>query len=89
MPHPLDLPACGKPLSQLLDVRHPLEAYCLLLTSCPRQFNTPDPAKRALIIGINGWANVASVVSAQFYQAKYKPSCEPASRSPLAPLPLR
>lgn len=36
--------------------------------------NTPNPAKRSVIIGINGYSNLASVIAGQLYQAKYKPS---------------
>ncbi|KAM0746698.1 MFS general substrate transporter [Meredithblackwellia eburnea MCA 4105] len=36
--------------------------------------NTPEPAKRAVLIGINGYSNLAGVIAGQLFQAKYKPS---------------
>lgn len=33
--------------------------------------NTPSPGKRALILGINGWGNLAGVISAMLFGPKY------------------
>ncbi|KAL6703809.1 hypothetical protein ACN47E_009028 [Coniothyrium glycines] len=33
--------------------------------------NTPSPGKRALLLGINGWGNLAGVVSAMLFRPKY------------------
>ncbi|KAK2025017.1 major facilitator superfamily transporter [Colletotrichum zoysiae] len=35
--------------------------------------NTPEPGKRSLILGLNGFGNIAGVIGAQLYRAKYKP----------------
>jgi hypothetical protein len=35
--------------------------------------NTPEPGKRAVVIGISGWANVAGVIGSQLFQAQYGP----------------
>ncbi|OCK72836.1 MFS general substrate transporter [Lepidopterella palustris CBS 459.81] len=34
--------------------------------------NTPSPGKRALLLGINGWGNLAGVFSALLFQPKYE-----------------
>lgn len=36
--------------------------------------NTPSPGKRALLLGINGWGNLAGVLSAMLFQPKYAES---------------
>jgi hypothetical protein len=36
--------------------------------------NTPSPGKRALLLGINGWGNLAGVFSAFLFQPKYAES---------------
>ena len=36
--------------------------------------NTPSPGKRALLLGINGWGNLAGVISAMLFDPKYAPS---------------
>lgn len=33
--------------------------------------NTPSPGKRALLLGINGWGNLAGVLSAMLFKPKY------------------
>jgi hypothetical protein len=33
--------------------------------------NTPSPGKRALLLGINGWGNLAGVISAILFRPKY------------------
>ncbi|KAK3705081.1 hypothetical protein LTR37_013448 [Vermiconidia calcicola] len=35
--------------------------------------NTPEPGKRSLVLGINGWGNLAGVIGAQVYKSKYAP----------------
>lgn len=35
--------------------------------------NTPEPGKRTLILGVNGFGNLAGVIGAQVYDAKYGP----------------
>ncbi|KAG9256930.1 major facilitator superfamily transporter [Emericellopsis atlantica] len=35
--------------------------------------NTPEPGKRALVLGVNGFGNLAGVIGAQLYRPKYKP----------------
>lgn len=36
--------------------------------------NTPSPGKRALLLGINGWGNLAGVLSAMLFTPKYEAS---------------
>lgn len=36
--------------------------------------NTPSPGKRALLLGINGWGNLAGVISALLFDPKYAES---------------
>jgi hypothetical protein len=36
--------------------------------------NTPSPGKRALLLGINGWGNLAGVISAFLFDPKYEDS---------------
>ncbi|KAF2680263.1 MFS general substrate transporter [Lentithecium fluviatile CBS 122367] len=36
--------------------------------------NTPSPGKRALLLGINGWGNLAGVLSAMLFKPKYAAS---------------
>ncbi|USP78679.1 hypothetical protein yc1106_05953 [Curvularia clavata] len=36
--------------------------------------NTPSPGKRALLLGINGWGNLAGVISAMLFKPKYAES---------------
>jgi uncharacterized protein (DUF58 family) len=33
--------------------------------------NTPSPGKRALLLGVNGWGNLAGVISAILFRPKY------------------
>ncbi|KAI8936669.1 hypothetical protein NX059_007066 [Plenodomus lindquistii] len=58
-------------------------ALCLLLsgTYCASPLtvawisgNTPSPGKRALLLGINGWGNLAGVVSAMLFKPRYAES---------------
>lgn len=35
--------------------------------------NTPEPGKRALILGVNGFGNLGGVVAAQLYRPKFAP----------------
>lgn len=36
--------------------------------------NTPSPGKRAVLLGINGWGNLAGVIAAMLYRPKYAES---------------
>ncbi|KAH7030572.1 major facilitator superfamily domain-containing protein [Microdochium trichocladiopsis] len=36
--------------------------------------NTPDPGKRAVCIGISGWANLAGIIGTQLFKPQYGPS---------------
>ncbi|OIW26182.1 MFS general substrate transporter [Coniochaeta ligniaria NRRL 30616] len=36
--------------------------------------NTPEPGKRSLVLGVNGFGNLAGVIGSQVYSAKYAPS---------------
>ncbi|KAK1540344.1 major facilitator superfamily transporter [Colletotrichum paranaense] len=35
--------------------------------------NTPEPGKRSLILGLNGFGNLSGVIGAQLYRDRYKP----------------
>jgi hypothetical protein len=35
--------------------------------------NTPAPGKRALVVGVNGWGNLAGVIGSQLYRPEYAP----------------
>ncbi|EWG42508.1 hypothetical protein FVEG_15440 [Fusarium verticillioides 7600] len=35
--------------------------------------NTPEPGKRALVLGVNGFGNLGGVIGAQLYRQRYKP----------------
>jgi hypothetical protein len=36
--------------------------------------NTPEPGKRSLVLGVNGWGNLAGVIGAQLYRSEYAPA---------------
>lgn len=36
--------------------------------------NTPEPGKRTVVIGINGWGNLAGIIGSQLFLAKYGPT---------------
>ncbi|KAF1958641.1 MFS general substrate transporter [Byssothecium circinans] len=36
--------------------------------------NTPEPGKRAIVLGINGWGNLGGVVGSELFLARYGPS---------------
>ncbi|KAL0943055.1 allantoate transport protein [Colletotrichum truncatum] len=35
--------------------------------------NTPEPGKRSLVLGVNGFGNLAGVIGSQLYRDRYKP----------------
>jgi hypothetical protein len=35
--------------------------------------NTPEPGKRAVVLGINGWGNLGGIIGTQLYLSKYGP----------------
>jgi predicted MFS family arabinose efflux permease len=35
--------------------------------------NTPEPGKRALVLGVNGFGNLSGVIGAQLFRASYAP----------------
>jgi predicted MFS family arabinose efflux permease len=35
--------------------------------------NTPAPGKRALVLGVNGWGNLAGVIGSQLYRPEHAP----------------
>ncbi|KZP01733.1 major facilitator superfamily transporter [Calocera viscosa TUFC12733] len=35
--------------------------------------NTPEPGKRTIILGINGWGNLAGIIGSELYLSKYAP----------------
>lgn len=41
------------------------------LTAAWLSGNTPEPGKRALVLGVNGWGNLAGVVGAQLFRPGY------------------
>jgi hypothetical protein len=36
--------------------------------------NTPEPGKRTVVIGINGWGNLAGIIGSQLFLAEYGPT---------------
>jgi hypothetical protein len=36
--------------------------------------NTPEPGKRTVILGLNGWGNLAGVIGSELFLAKYGPA---------------
>ncbi len=36
--------------------------------------NTPEPGKRTVVIGLNGWGNLAGVIGAEIFLSKYGPT---------------
>jgi len=40
--------------------------------------NTPAPGKRSLVLGFNGWGNLAGVIGSQLFRAEYAPRYLPA-----------
>lgn len=43
------------------------------LTTAWLSENTPAPGKRVLVLGVNGWGNLAGVVGSQLYRAEFAP----------------
>lgn len=37
--------------------------------------NTPWRGTRSVMLGVNGWSNLAGVIAGQLFKAKYAPSC--------------
>jgi hypothetical protein len=35
--------------------------------------NTPEPGKRTIVIGINGWGNLAGIIGSELFLSKYGP----------------
>jgi len=35
--------------------------------------NTPEPGKRALVLGINGWGNLGGIIGSELFRANYGP----------------
>ncbi|KAK1835711.1 high-affinity nicotinic acid transporter [Podospora conica] len=44
------------------------------LTTAWLSTNTPAPGKRAWVLGVNGWGNLAGVIGSQLYRAEYAPT---------------
>lgn len=36
--------------------------------------NTPEPGKRAIVLGINGWGNLGGIIGSELFLAKYGPT---------------
>jgi len=36
--------------------------------------NTPEPGKRAIVLGINGWGNLGGIIGSELFLAQYGPS---------------
>lgn len=44
--------------------------------------NTPWKGTRSVVMGVNGWSNIAGVIAGQVFKSRYAPRCESAeSRS--------
>lgn len=35
-----------------------------------------EPGKRTLVLGVNGWGNLAAIVGSQLYRQQYAPQCK-------------
>lgn len=44
------------------------------LTTAWLSENTPAPGKRLIVLGVNGWGNLAGVIGSQLYRPEYAPS---------------
>jgi sugar phosphate permease len=38
--------------------------------------NTPWKGTRSVVMGVNGWANIAGVIAGQLFKTKYRPRCK-------------
>lgn len=38
--------------------------------------NTPWKGTRSVVMGVNGWANIAGVIAGQLFKSKYAPRCQ-------------
>lgn len=38
--------------------------------------NTPWKGTRSVIMGVNGWSNIAGVIAGQLFKSKYRPRCK-------------
>lgn len=38
--------------------------------------NTPDKNTRSVIMGVNGWSNIAGVIAGQIFKSRYAPRCK-------------
>lgn len=38
--------------------------------------NTPWKGTRSVIMGVNGWSNIAGVIAGQLFKTKYRPRCK-------------
>jgi len=38
--------------------------------------NTPNSASRSVVLGLNGWSNLAGVIAGQLFKDKYAPTCK-------------
>ena len=38
--------------------------------------NTPRKGTRSVMMGVNGWANIAGVIASQLLKSKYRPRCQ-------------
>jgi hypothetical protein len=38
--------------------------------------NTPWKGTRSVMLGVNGWSNLAGVIAGQIFKSKYAPRCE-------------
>lgn len=45
--------------------------------------NTPWKGTRSVMMGVNGWANIAGVIAGQLFKTRYRPRCTCCPRRPL------
>lgn len=38
--------------------------------------NTPWKGTRSVMMGVNGWSNIAGVIAGQLFKSKYRPRCQ-------------
>lgn len=41
--------------------------------------NTPWKGTRSVIMGVNGWSNIAGVIAGQLFKSRYRPRCKSSS----------
>jgi hypothetical protein len=45
--------------------------------------NTPWKGTRSVMLGVNGWSNIAGVIAGQIFKSQYAPRCESTALQPV------